>query len=221
MSIGRGRGAVLRAAPPPYARSQPWLCPCLATCTRKVTASPPSTAWEGQSGAWSEGCGGEDRGPGPGGEGWGRGAGLGLPRRESEEDQALVLRSTSCRQDEGELGSAARPWTKEAEGSSLPLRPSLPSGAQKWRLDASPPRVPAAEPVFPIKWGLLAAPWAVTWAGSPLLPWMRVLRLQMCFRGCHLPPASSLILPADPQQAGKVPGHWVSLDVPGCRGLLW
>ena len=48
-----------------------------------------------------------------------------------------------------------------------------------------------AEPVFPIKWGLLAVSWAVTCAGFLPLPWMRVLRLQNpVFQ--RLPPAPRL-----------------------------
>lgn len=79
------------------------------------------------------------------------------------------------------------------------------------------------EPVFPIKWGLSAAPWAVTCAGFLPLPWTRVLRLQnpVFQRLPPAPPASSLILSADSQRAGKVSSHWVSLDRPRCRGLPW
>lgn len=153
--------------------------------SRPVLRAPPR---QGQSGALSEGCGREGRGPGPGREGWGRGTGLGLLRRESEEDQALVLGSTSCSgQDDGELVPLPVLEQRRLRGHRSPSQPSLPSGAepadygaQKWQLEAFLPGTPAeiAEPVFPIKWDLLAAPWAVTWAGSPPLPWTHVLRRQ-------------------------------------------
>ena len=95
--------------------------PLLGHCTRKVMARPPSTPL-GRA-EWSLVRGLRRRGQGSWSR-WrslGQGTGLGLLRCESEEDQALVLGSMSWRRDEGEFGSTARPWTKEAEGSSLPI----------------------------------------------------------------------------------------------------
>ena len=76
--------------------------------------------------------------------------------------------------------------------------------------------MPAAEPVFPIKLGLLAAPRAVTWAGSPPLLWMRVLRLQNVFQ--RLPPTSHFQpdSPSGPPVSGE--GAW-SLGLPGCAEM--
>lgn len=224
VSIERGRGSVLWAAPPPYARSRLWLCPCLGTCTRKVTASPPSTPSARAEWTLSEGCGREGRGPGPGGEAWGRGTGLGLLRRESEEDQALVLGSTSCSgQDDGELVPLPILEQRRLRGHRSPSQLSLPSGAepadyagaQKWQLEVFLPGVPAeiAEPVLPVKWDLLTAPWAVTWAGSPPLPWTHVLRRQNpVFQ--RLPPAPHF----EPDSPSGPPASGEGARSPGLPG---